>query len=53
MELQIILWIITFMILVAFISLSKISDRVTKLEALVKLLEREIKAIHDKEAKNG
>lgn len=48
MELNIILWIIAFMIL-AFICLWKIADRVTRLEALVKLLEREIKAIHDKE----
>ena len=28
---------------------SKLCDRVTRLEAIVKLLEREIKAIHDKE----
>jgi len=27
----------------------RLCDRVTRLEALVKLLEREIKAIHDKE----
>ena len=48
MELRIILWIIEFLIF-AFICLWKIADRVTRLEALVKLLEREIKAIHDKE----
>ena len=48
MELKIILWIIAFLIL-AFICLWKIADRVTRLEALVKLLEREIKAMHDKE----
>lgn len=48
MELNIILWIIAFMIL-AFICLWKIADRVTRLEALVELLEREIKAMHDKE----
>lgn len=46
MELKIILCIITFMIL-AVICLWKIADRVTRLEALVKLLESEIKAIHD------
>lgn len=28
---------------------SKLCDRVTRLEAIVKLLENEIKAIHDKE----
>lgn len=48
MELKIILWIIAFLIL-AFICLWKTADRVTRLEALVSLLEREIKAIHDKE----
>ena len=48
MELKIILWIIAFLILV-FVCLWKTADRVTRLEALVKLLEREIKAIHDKE----
>ena len=45
MELKIILWIIAFLILV-FICLWKTADRVTRLEALVELLEREIKAIH-------
>lgn len=49
MELNTILWIITFLILALIICLWKIADRVTRLEALVKLLEREIKAIHDKE----
>ena len=39
---------ILFMIF-GFIYLWKIVDRVTKLEALVDLLEREIKAIHNKE----
>ena len=48
MELKIILWIIAFLIL-TFICLWKTADRVTRLEALVKLLERELKAIHDKE----
>ena len=48
MELKIILWIIAFLIL-AFMCLWKIADRVTRLEALVELFEREIKAIHDKE----
>lgn len=46
MELKIILWIIAFMIL-EFICLWKTADRVTRLEALVKLLESEIKTIHD------
>ena len=48
MELKIILCIITFMIL-SVICLWKIADRVTRLEALVKLLEREIKDIHNKD----
>ena len=39
-------------VLAVFIHLvawSKLCDRVTRLEAIVKLLENEIKAIHDKE----
>ena len=36
-----------------FYSFLKLTDRVTRLEALVKLLENEIKAIHEKENKNG
>lgn len=47
MELKIILWIIAFMILI-FICLWKTADGVTRLEAIVELLENEIKAIHDK-----
>ena len=39
---------ILFMIL-GFFYLWKINDRITQLEAIVKLLEREIKAIHNKE----
>lgn len=49
MELNIILWIITFLILALIICLWKIADRVTRLEALVKLLENEIKLIHEKD----
>lgn len=39
-------------VLVVFIHLAawaKLCDRVTRLEAIVKLLENEIKAIHDKD----
>ena len=54
-EIKIVL--ITFLT-IAFIQLQvygilKLTDRVTSLEALVKLLENEIKAIHEKENKNG
>ena len=49
--------IITFMVLafiqLQFYSFLKLTDRVAGLEALVKLLENEIKAIHEKENKNG
>lgn len=38
---------ILFMIF-GFIYLWKINDRITKIEAIVDLLEREIKAIHNK-----
>ena len=48
MEMKIILWIIAFLIL-AFMCIWKMFDRVARLEALVELLEREIKAIHEKE----
>ena len=48
MELDLKITLIVFMIL-AFLCLWKTADRITRLEALVKLLEREIKAIHDKE----
>lgn len=48
MELKLIITIIVFTIL-AFICMWKLADRITALEALVKLLEREIKDIHDKE----
>ena len=43
MELKMMICIIDF---VVFICLWRTADRVTRLEALVKLLEREIKAIH-------
>jgi len=44
--------ILGIFVLAIFLFLSawlRLCDRVTKLEAFVKLLEREIKAIHDKE----
>ena len=52
MELNFIITLIVFVIF-AFICLWRTADRVTQLEALVKLLEREIKAIHEKESKNA
>ena len=48
MELNFIITLIVFMIF-AFICMWRLADRITALEALVKLLEREIKDIHDKE----
>lgn len=47
---------IGIVVLVVFIHLaawSRLCDRVTRLEALVKLLEQEIKAIHDKDGEQN
>ena len=48
MELNFIITLIVFMIF-AFICMWRLADRITALEALVKLLEWEIKDIHGKE----
>ena len=45
---QIVVGIVVLALFMILLSWSRLCDRVTRLEALVKLLENEIKAIHDK-----
>lgn len=46
---RIVAGIIAFSMIIHTIAYSKLCDRVTRLEALQKLLENEIKLIHEKE----
>lgn len=46
---QLAVGIVAFAVIMHLIAWSKLCDRVTRLEALVKLLENEIKLIHEKE----
>ena len=46
---QLAVGIVAFAVIMHLIAWSKLCDRVTRLEALLKLLENEIKLIHEKE----
>lgn len=46
---QLAVGIVAFAVIMHLIAWSKLCDRVTRLEALVKLLENEIKLIHEKD----
>lgn len=42
-----------FVLAIFLLALSRLCDRVTRLEALVKLLENEIKLIHEKDGEQN
>lgn len=46
---QLAVGIVAFAVIMHLIAWSKLCDRVTRLEALLKLLENEIKLIHEKD----
>ena len=46
---QLAVGIVAFAVIMHLIAWSKLCDRVTRLEALVRLLENEIKLIHEKD----
>lgn len=49
---QIVIGVGVLAVFTHFAAWSKLCDRVTRLEAIVRLLENEIKAIHDKDKEN-
>jgi hypothetical protein len=49
---QVVVGIVVLALFMILLSWIRLCDRVTRLEALVKLFEREIKAIHDKDKEN-
>lgn len=50
---QLAVGIVAFAVIMHLIAWSKLCDRVTRLEALLKLLENEIKLIHEKDGEQN